>query len=51
MLRDCAQRRGAILTDWQSVASANPAALYKDGIHLRPPQGGLLYADLVAHSL
>jgi hypothetical protein len=51
VLRDCAQRRGATLTDWQAVAMANPAALYRDGIHLRPPQGGALYADLVAHSL
>jgi hypothetical protein len=51
VLQDCASRRGATLADWQAVAVANPGALYKDGIHLRPPAGGLLYTQLVAQSL
>src|SRR5262249_13934062 len=51
VIRDCAARRGAALADWQSVALANPAALYKDGTHLRPPGGGLLYTNLIQQHL
>ena len=38
----------ASLIDWNAAISAQPALLWTDGVHLRPPAGNELYADTVA---
>lgn len=40
----------AKLIDWKAVATANPNAFYKDGVHLRPSGIGV-YVDLLSGSV
>jgi hypothetical protein len=51
VLADCANRRGAVLADWKALATEHPTALYGDGIHLRQPEGALVYTGLIDRNI
>jgi len=41
----------AVLVDWQKESSARKEIFYKDGIHLKTPNGSTFYAQLVRDAL
>jgi len=45
------QYKNAVLVDWQKRSSAQREVFYRDGIHLKMPQGTFFYAQLAKDAL